>query len=365
MSDRPQLLCRECRNESGQLCDKSIQAQAIHEEVDQMHEGRGARALLVAAIGSLSLLGLAVPASAATDTAATTSTSNVATGLGPVEHVPANGLSIGYRTGGHGTWLIMVMGRSGTMADWDPLLIQQLTRDHRVLIFDNRGMGTTNDDSVATSDVSIPLMAQDTLALAGALGIHTFDLMGWSMGGEIAQQVTVDAPSRVLKLVLCATGAGGPTEKLPSAPVQKLMSEPDLPTTKLFALSFPPTPAGTKGAADYAAAVAAQYKLDHLPSDSFSTSSAGLAGQQNARTEWTSSSGGVYNDLAKLGTQTLVMWGNLDVVDPPANDQTIVKQLHNATSKVFSGAGHAFLFQDAQQVGQTTDAFLGSGGANL
>jgi pimeloyl-ACP methyl ester carboxylesterase len=318
------------------------------------------RILFATAIGILSLLAAAAPASAATPTAGATSAKSVSTGLGPVEHVSANGLSIGYRTGGHGTWLVMVMGRSGTMADWDPLLVQQLTRHHRVLIFDNRGMGTTNDDSVPTSDVTIPLMAQDTLALVDALGIKNFDLMGWSMGGEIAQQVTVDAPSRVLKLVLCATGSGGPNEKLPSAPVQKVMSEPDLPPAKLFALSFPPTPAGAKGATDYAAAVAAQYKLDHLPSDSFSTSTAGLAGQQNARTQWTSSSGGVYNDLPKLSTDTLVMWGNLDVIDPPANDQAIIKQLHNATSKVFSGAGHAFLFQDAEQVGQVTDTFLDS-----
>jgi pimeloyl-ACP methyl ester carboxylesterase len=330
-----------------------------------MRKVKRPRILLAAAIGSVSLLGMAVPASASTSVAASSSLSSVATGLGPVEHVAANGLSIGYRTGGHGTWLIMVMGRSGTMADWDPLLIQQLTRDHRVLIFDNRGMETTNDDSVPTSEVTIPLMAQDTLALADALGIHTFNLMGWSMGGEIAQQVTVDAPSRVLKLVLCATSAGGPTEKAPSAAIEKLMSEPDLPTAKLFALSFPPTPAGAKGAADYAAAVAAQYKFDHLPSDSLSTSSAGLAGQQSARAQWTSSTGGVYGDLPKLSTEVLVMWGNLDVIDPPANDQTIVKQLHNATSKIFSGAGHAFLFQDAEQVGQTTDSFLSAGGADL
>jgi pimeloyl-ACP methyl ester carboxylesterase len=53
------------------------------------------------------------------------------------------------------------------------------------------------------------------------------------------------------------------------------------------------------------------------------------------------------------------MWGNLDVIDPPANDRLIVKQLPNATEKVFQGAGHAFLFQDAQQVGQAADAFLG------
>ena len=57
---------------------------------------------------------------------------------------------------------------------------------------------------LATSDLTIPLMAQDALAPVDALGIKDFNLMGWSMGGEIAQQVTVDTPSHVPKLVLCA-----------------------------------------------------------------------------------------------------------------------------------------------------------------
>jgi len=70
-------------------------------------------------------------------------------------------------------------------------------------------------------------------------------------------------------------------------------------------------------------------------------------------------SGGVYNDLSKLKQHVLVMWGNLDIIDPPANDRTIAKRLKHATTRVFSGAGHAFLFQDALQVGQTADAFLG------
>ena len=53
------------------------------------------------------------------------------------------------------------------------------------------------------------------------------------------------------------------------------------------------------------------------------------------------------------------MWGNLDVIDPPANDRTIAKRLKHARTKVFGGSGHAFLFQNAVQVGQTADAFLG------
>ncbi len=307
----------------------------------------------------LGLVLLAVPVAGGAQRASRTGRAfTVSSRLGAVKHVSANGLSMGYRTGGHGPWLIIVMGRSGTMAEWDPLLMRQLTAHHHVVVFDNRGMGTTNDDTTPTSDVTIELMADDTLALADALGIHRFDLMGWSMGGEISQQVAVDAPRRVMKLVLCATGSGGPTEKLPSATVQKLMSEPNLPTKTLFKLSFPQTAAGKKAASAYAARVLAQYKHDHLPSDSFSTTPAGLAGQQNARTQWTSSSGGVYGQLHKLPMHVLVMWGNKDVVDPPANDRLIMGQLRHVTHKVFAGAGHAFLFQDAKQVGAAVNRFL-------
>lgn len=319
------------------------------------------RGLPATVIGAVWLFGMASlgwgsPAEAASGGA--TAPRDASLGLGPVQHVSANGLSIGYRTGGHGPWLIMVMGRSGTMAEWDPLLIRQLIRNHRVVVFDNRGMGTT-DSSGSPSEVTIPLMARDTLALASGLHIARFDLMGWSMGGEIAQQVTVDAPGRVVRLVLCATGSGGPTEQLPAAPIQQIMNDPDLPTWTLFGLSFPPTPAGVKGAFGYAARVYAQSVYDHLPADSFTETTSGMEGQQHAREQWVSSEGGVYNDLPNLTTHALVMWGNLDVIDPPANDRLLVQRLRNSTYKVFQGAGHAFLFQDARAVGQAADAFLG------
>jgi len=309
--------------------------------------------VLASAVGIASLLGVAGPAPDAAGAAGARAPT-----LGPVKHVKADGLKFGYRIGGSGPPLIMVMGRSGTMAEWDPQLIKQLIRNHRVLIFDNRGMGTTSD-GFSPQKVTIRLMAKDTLALASALHIQRFDIMGWSMGGEISQRVTVDAPSRVLKVVLCATSAGGPSEQAPSKIVQKIMSEPNLPASLLLGLSFPPTAAGVKGEFDYEARVVGQYVQDRLPKDSFSASTAGQAGQAHARKAWTSANGGVYNHLSKLKQHVLVMWGNLDIIDPPANDRTIAKRLKHATTRVFSGAGHAFLFQDALQVGQTADAFLG------
>lgn len=277
--------------------------------------------------------------------------------LGPVKHVRANGLRVGYRAGGRGPWLVMVIGRTATMAEWDPQLVKQLIANHRVLVFDNRGMATTNNPSA--KPVTVPLMAQDTLALASALHIDRFDLMGWSMGGEIAQQVTVDAPARVHRLVLCATSPGGPNAHLPSKPVLKLLDNPDLSTTALFALSFPPTRAGVLGAFSYSSRVYAQFKLDHLPSDSFTVSKKARRGQNNAAKQWRSKRGGVYSDLPKVQNHVLIMWGNLDIVEPTYNDRLILSLLPHVRSQVFKGAGHGFLFQDAVSVGQAADRFLG------
>jgi pimeloyl-ACP methyl ester carboxylesterase len=274
--------------------------------------------------------------------------------LGRVEHVNANGLSVGYRQGGSGTPLIMVIGRAATMAEWDPQLIDQLLPDHHVVIFDNRGVGTTNNPS--HKPVTIQLMAKDTLALATALHIRKFDLMGWSQGSQTSQQAALDAQNRVLKLILCATDSGGSSYHPPANRILQLLESPNLTTLDLLALSFPPTPAGIKGEFAYTSRVYAQYKRDDLPSDSFTVSKRAAIGQAHAANQWRAH--GDYDELPKLETQTLVMWGNLDIVVPPANDKEVVAALPNATSEVFKGAGHGFLFQDSKQVGRAMDRFL-------
>ncbi|MBV8954463.1 MAG: hypothetical protein JO179_10005, partial [Solirubrobacterales bacterium] len=79
------------------------------------------------------MLAIAVTAASLAGWTTASRASIVRPSLGPVQHVEADGLSFGYRTGGSGTPLILVMGRAGTMAEWDPQLIQQLIRNHRVV----------------------------------------------------------------------------------------------------------------------------------------------------------------------------------------------------------------------------------------
>ena len=291
---------------------------------------------------------LAAGASAAPATAATNE-------LGPVQHIAVDGMSMGYRTGGNGYPLILVIGRAATMAEWDPALIEELIGNHEVIVFDNRGVATSNNPTKET--LSIGQMAEDTLALATALHIEKFDLMGWSMGGYISQQVAIDAPERVHKLVLCATDTGGSHYVPPSPRVAKLLTNPEgVTTTELLSLSFPRTKAGLTGAINYEFRVATQPDLEP---ESFTISTATMEGQTSAINAWKAPTGGSYELLPTVKAPTLVAWGNLDRGVKPRNDRIIVRRIPNARGQVFRGAGHAFLFQDPTQVGGSIDGFLG------
>lgn len=213
----------------------------------------------------------------------------------------------------------MVIGRSATMAEWDPPLVEQLIGDHEVIVFDNRGVATTNNP--ASKAITIAQMAEDTPALASALQIERFDLMGWSMGSYISQQVAIDAPSRVAKLVLCATDSGGSHYVPPSPRVASILTNPEgVTTTQLPGLSFPPTRAGVAGATSYMYNVATQPDL--VP-ESFTIPTATLEGQASAIDGWKATGTGSYEALPTLKMPTLVTWGNLDRGIRPRNDRII------------------------------------------
>ena len=239
------------------------------------------------------------------------------------------------------------------MADWDPQLVDRLLTGHRVVVFDNRGVGTSDNPSKAT--LTIGQLARDTLGLMTALGIRRADMLGWSMGGMIAQQVALDSPERVIRLVLCATTPGGSHARQPSKQRQEKLDNPDLSTVTLFALSFPPDRAGVRGAVAYGHAVAAQPDL--LP-DSFTISAATRSSQEKATAQWKSADSGDYGRLPSIRMPTLVLWGRLDVVEPPYNDRLIVSRVPRAIGRGFANAGYGFLSQYPAAVAGAINHFL-------
>ena len=118
--------------------------------------------------------------------------------------IDADGRSMYYEEQGEGEPLLLVMGLSADHLSW-ALQVPSLSAEYRTIIFDNRDVGQS---FYADGPYEIADMAQDTLALADALGLDSFHLVGMSMGGAIAQEVALAAPERIRTLTLCVTWGG-------------------------------------------------------------------------------------------------------------------------------------------------------------
>jgi 3-oxoadipate enol-lactonase len=117
----------------------------------------------------------------------------------------ANGQRLYYEEHGDGEPLLCVMGLAANTLAW-ALQVKDFAERHRAVIFDNRDVGQS---SMADGPYEIRDMAEDTLALADALGFDSFHLLGYSMGGAIAQEAALAAPERVKTLSLAVTFASG------------------------------------------------------------------------------------------------------------------------------------------------------------
>jgi pimeloyl-ACP methyl ester carboxylesterase len=125
----------------------------------------------------------------------------------PTQFVEANGIRFAYRRFGKTGSLPIVMNIHfrGTMDHWDPVVTDGLAERREVILFDNAGVGASSGEVPAT----FPDMARDAIAFIKALGIGKADVLGYSIGGKIAQEIAVQAPDLVRKLVLVGTGPRG------------------------------------------------------------------------------------------------------------------------------------------------------------
>src|SRR2546423_8605311 len=119
--------------------------------------------------------------------------------------IEANGQTLYYEVHGEGEPLLCVMALSADTQTW-ALQVPAFSARHRTVIFDNRDAGQS---SMADGDYEISDMARDALALADALELDSFHLLGVSMGGAIAQEMALAAPERLRTLTLAVTFAAG------------------------------------------------------------------------------------------------------------------------------------------------------------
>ena len=125
----------------------------------------------------------------------------------PATTVKVGDINIGYKKIGEGPTILLITGFSASMNNWDATLISNLSKNHTVIIFDNRGIGNT---STGHKDFTVNQFAQDTIGLMNALHINKTDIMGFSMGSYIAQDIALTNPEKINKLIIYASVCGGP-----------------------------------------------------------------------------------------------------------------------------------------------------------
>ena len=253
--------------------------------------------------------------------------------------------TVGYREVGRGSPLLLITGFSASMDDWSPAFVNALASHHRVVVFDNAGVGRT---ATTSSALTITAMANQTSALISSLGLGRTAVLGWSMGGMIAQELAVQHPSQVSDLVLAATQAGTGTARPvpPAAAADAASTNP----AKVLSVLFP---------ADQVVAERAYVKgILEYPGYYEAPISVKTA-QSRVIQQWLDGEDPAGARVKELRIPTLVADGTVDALDPVANDQLLHRIISNSQLVLYPGAGHGFLFQDATLFAARVDQFLG------
>ena len=264
-----------------------------------------------------------------------------------IQYVQTRAGKLAYRTvgSGDGPPLLMAQRFRGTLDDWDPAFVARLASRRSVVMFDSAGIGRSEGE-VPTSIDGIADVAAD---FAKAIGLQQVDLLGWSLGGLIAQQVALNYPDLVRRLIVAGSSPGGISDGPKQHPkVQQVMSNPVNSEEDFLFLFFPETDsARAAGRAYYA-------RLQHVEDRGPPVTAASFVNQIKAFSSWS----GVRDRLGELKMPVLVANGQHDVMIPAYRSYVLANEVANGKLVLYPDAGHAFMFQYAEEFAAEVDRFL-------
>ncbi len=268
-----------------------------------------------------------------------------------VQKARVGGAEIAWYERGEGTPLLMLMGTGSTMAEWDPALLRLLARDHRLIMFDYPGLGLSGK----WHGDSFDSLAHTAAGLMDAIGVDRADVLGWSMGGFVAQRLAIDHPEKVGALMLAGTNPGGSRSVLGTKKAQRIDSKPNPSDEDILHELYPPDRQAEGHRFLHRLVTASQ--SGEIPDD-FHVPSSTTDAQVAAEDPWLRSNRN-YRELRDIQAPTLAAAGRQDPVVPPVNLRRIAGQVPGSKLEVFPGA-HAFLFQSRDAFTRAVDELSGA-----
>jgi pimeloyl-ACP methyl ester carboxylesterase len=260
----------------------------------------------------------------------------------PTRYVTAADNRYAYRQfgSGPGVPLLFLQHFTGTLDNWDPAVTDPLARDRSVILFESAGIGRSSGKVPTT----VADMADHAMTFLDALGLNQVDVLGFSLGGMVAQVMALKRPRMLRRIILTGTGpAGGVGVAMDRPELLKIFVDQQMPMSeKLGKLFFEPTETSQSAGRQVVQRLARRKEDKDTP-----TTAEAAGAQLAAMAAWEKSGGEPYADLKKITQPVLVTNGNNDIMIPTVNSFTLSAHLPNAQLVIYPDSGHGSLFQHA------------------
>jgi pimeloyl-ACP methyl ester carboxylesterase len=270
----------------------------------------------------------------------------------PTQFVEANGIRYAYRRFGQpGTIPLLFLGYfNSNMDGWDPDVTNRLATGHEVILFDVAGVGASGGETPPT----VAEITKHCVAFCRALGLKQIHVVGFSLGGMIAQQLGLEHPQLVGRLILLGTGPRG-GEDMTFAELSP--EEQADPLAFLLAALFSPSEASQAAGREYAKRLESRKSDRDLP-----VSRDSAVAQLAAIREWgTIPTAGRYATLKSITHPTLIVHGNKDIVVTPINAFILAEHLPNAQLIMYPDSSHGAFYQHRKAFLEHVKIFLSDG----
>ncbi|MFX1407442.1 MAG: alpha/beta fold hydrolase [Promethearchaeota archaeon] len=261
--------------------------------------------------------------------------------------IKINDIKMYYEIYGQGPPLLMIMGIGGNTDYWPSRFIDKLSENFKVIIFDNRGSGRSDKPDI---EYSMKIFADDTINLMDALKIDYAHILGLSMGGSIAQELVLNYPERVNKLILCSTNCGFSKSSLPSPEALKIMMQPREETTpeeiSRKSMSVRLTEKFIKENPEVIEEYIQRECRNPTPPKMYKR-------QVDAIVKFNT-----YKRLKNINRPTLIMQGKQDLLTSVENAELLANNIKGAKLAIFKDLAHDIFSQDSDIVIKTLIQFL-------
>jgi pimeloyl-ACP methyl ester carboxylesterase len=267
----------------------------------------------------------------------------------PTQFLEADGIRFAYRRFGKpGTIPLLFLGYfNSNMDGWDPDVTNGLAADHEVILFDNAGVGASGGETPHI----VAEMTKHCFAFCRAVGLKQIHVVGFSLGGMIGQQLALEHPQLVGRLLLLGTGPRGGEDMT----FTELSPEEQAdPVAFLMAAFFSPSEASRAAGREFIKRLESRKNDRDLP-----VSKDSAVGQLDAIREWgTIPATGRYATLKSITHPTLIVHGNKDIVVTPINAFILAEHLPNAQLILYPDSNHGAYSQNAESFMENARLFL-------